>query len=250
MIDPSREHFDIPHVLVPYTEFGAGDLAAQINGLVVVNAELLTTRGLRGVLDRYSDRDMAEQKIRKGQSEQNTIGHFAIVNAAGDVRGSAAIYPDLKLKKQVLPLPPVVARGPLSVTYKQAQPNIHAWTDKKEPDLLFDAYRELAYRATGYWRRINMSKAWTVEPARSPVYVHEAILESGLDKIAKGRFDDGESRRHVPPQAILYARLYSAWMSKHGRLKELRSGAKSFGTVIDDSADDAIPTRLPGIITP
>ncbi len=51
MIDPEREFFGIPDVLVPYTDFVAADLVKQVHGLVVDNAELLTTRGLRGVLD-------------------------------------------------------------------------------------------------------------------------------------------------------------------------------------------------------
>ena len=243
MIDPNREYCGIPDVLVPYTEFGASDLAAQINGLVVANAELLSMRGLTGVLDRYSDLAIAEQKIRKGQSEQTTIGHFAIVNAVGNVRGTGSIIPELRLRRQLLPLPPALTPGLLTVHYNYANPNIHAWTDKNDTDLLYDAYKDLAYRASGYWKHSTMPKAWTVEPTSSPRYIHEAISESGLEIIAKGRFDDGESRRDIPPKSVLYARLYSVWTAKRGKLKELRSGAKSFGSAIDDS----IPTQIPGI---
>ena len=194
----------VQEVLIPYTEFAPSDLAQQLSSLVIANTELLNVRGIHGVVSRYSNLETAEQKVRKGQAEHDSIGHFAVVNALGYVRGAASIYPELPLKKQRLPLPPILARGPLVDTFTNIGPNLHAWTDQDDIDLLASAYNDLVNLTTIC---SSITKIWTVEPTRSPEDIHQAIIKSGLRKVATRRFDDGESRRRIPPRSTLYTRF-------------------------------------------
>ncbi len=199
-----------PHeVLVPYTDFAANDLARQLNGLAIENAELLSLRGIRGVTERYgSDLETAEANVRKGQADHESLGSFAIVSAMGDVCGLGSVYPNLPLKEQRVPLPPVLARGPLATTYPKRGPNVHAWTGEGYLSLLADAYKGLMYRAAAWWRQPEMPRVWTVEPTRSPNTIHHAITDSGLIIVRTGRFDDGESKSHIPPLSTLYTRVH------------------------------------------
>lgn len=233
MTDRLRELTGINEVLVPYADFDASDLARQLHPLVTANAELLTLRGIGGVITRYGNAETAEQKVRKGQAEHEILGHYAIVNTAGNVRGAASVDPRLPLKKQHVPLPPVLARGLLVDTYPSAGPNIHAWTAKEDTPLLTDAYKDLVLRTTGWYKGPDAPKAWTVEPTRSPQTIHQAITDGGLEKVATRRFEDGESRHSIPPRSTLYARLYGDWATAHGRQRELRTGAQNFVAAID-----------------
>lgn len=227
---------ETPQVLIPYTEFAPTELARQLNDIVTLNTGNLAVRGLTGVISRYSDIETAEQKVRKGQAEHAELGHFAIVNTAGDVRGSASVYPSLILKKQHVPLPPFLAPSFLTDTYPKAGPNIHAWTNGHETELLAAAYKDLVHITAGKWKQEAGPKPWTVEPTRSPQDIHEAIREGGLEKIATRRFDDGESRRRIPVRSTLYARLFSEWTTAHGKQKELKTGIKSLLTELDEEA--------------
>ncbi len=186
MINSGRALANIPEVLVPYAEFDPGKLAVQLHELVNRNVEDLALRGLTGVVARYSDINIAEQKVRKGQAEQATIGHFAVINSTGDVIGAASIYPKLPLRKHPLPLPPRFARWPIAVSFPYANPNVHAWVDHEEIDGLAAAYKGLVHRATGRWKRPSNPKPWTIEPAKSPQQIHEAIMEGGLERVATG----------------------------------------------------------------
>ncbi len=226
-----RDLARVPEILVPYTEFEAGDLAAQLHGAVRGNMVELGDRNLVGVMLRYGyDLERAEAKVRKGQNEHDEIGHFAVVDFMGDVVGAASIYPGLPLRKLRLPLPPAAAVGPLAVEYPYADPNVHAWTVGPERDLLADAYKDLVFRSMGTFKRADAKKPWTIEPVASPKHVHESIVLGGLEAVATRRYDDGESRRRVPPRSVLYAHLYGEWTSAGGKESELRKNKKSILT--------------------
>ncbi|HEX8182245.1 MAG TPA: hypothetical protein VF575_01430 [Candidatus Saccharimonadales bacterium] len=236
----SNEQGDISRILIPYTEFDSFELAYQLHSVVAQSTDLLLQRNLEGVIARYSRLDEAENKIRKGQAEHRDLGHFAVVNADGDVKGSASIYPGLPLKRQRIPLPPRIAISPLSKTFGNANPNIHAWTSVDEEELLASAYKELLLQSTGGRQSEFTPKAWTVEPAHSSTGIHAAIATSGLKTIGRGRYDDGESRTKIPKISVLYANVYSEWGSRHGAEKELSKGSKSFVTLLDEGNDDVL----------
>ncbi len=220
-------------ILVPYTEFEPVDLARQLHGLVDANVTPLTLRGLRGVISRYDDLDAAKRNVLQGQAEHHRLGRFAIVNEEGNVRGVASLHPDFPLRKLRLPIPPALARGPLTTTYPFAAPNVHAWTGHilnwrgRNEDfgaLLAPAYKELVRMATPEQSDTTTPRPWTAKPVRSPEFVHEAIVEAGLAKVATRRFDNGESRRRVPPRSTVYAKLQSNGISAYEKQEELRTG--------------------------
>lgn len=201
------EPTETPRVLVPYDQFDPEELAQRLNMLVTTSADALSVRGLAGIISRYSDLSIARQKVRKGQSEQDSIGHFAVLDADGAVQGSASILPGLPLKKQELPLPPILGKG---VPVEGMDINVHAWTSNNDPKVLFGAYRALIDKANE-WPEYDGPKIWTVEPVKSPKQIHDVISRSGLQEIETARFDDGESRSKIPPKSTLYARDYKHW---------------------------------------
>lgn len=211
--------------LHPYTEFDSTELAAQLHKAVTASESLLRARNINGPIARYGgELAIGIQNVEKGQEEHtyNELGHFAIVGDSGDIIGAGSIYPNLKLRKLRLPLPPALAEKRLSVYFTYAKPNIHAWIDDDQGDLA-EVYEELleTSRADQYSTNIvrvegdftrdkRTGVAWTLEPLRSPKSIHTAIQASGLDKITTSRFDDGESRLHIPPRGILYADIRDA----------------------------------------
>ena len=241
MTHGERSLAGVEQVLIPYTSFEAEDLSRQLNYLVTIDKEHLALRGLSGVLYRYAEPERALAKVKKGQSEQDAIGHYAVVDRSGDVRGSASIYPNLELSKQRIPLPPILAKGFLSKRLPKAEVNVHAWTTHGEEELLSAAYRDLLFTATGWWKRNTSPRAWTLEPNRSPKVIHDAIALSGLQKVAIRRYDDKESKTHIPARSSLYASLQSEWLSVHGKEKELSKGVKSFWTKWDDEREQQMP---------
>ena len=215
-------------VLVDYAQFEPLDLATQLHEAVVGNEALLHSRNLLGVIARYgSSLELAEQKVRKGQAkhEQGSPYHYAVVNEAGNVVGAASSYPDLRLRKLHLPIPPALAVPPLAVTFEYANPNIHAWTDVKEEEVLVGAYKQLAaMNSSGHPYGEPTNAPWTVEPIRSPKHIHTALKMAGLSRVATRLFDDGESRLKSPPTSSLYILSNTDWWSAHGRQKEVKKG--------------------------
>jgi hypothetical protein len=215
-------------ILVDYTQFEPLDLATQLHDTVVSNEALLRSRNFLGVIARYgSDLELAEQKVRKGQidHEQGTPSHYAVVNEAGNVVGAASSYQNLPLRKLHLPIPSGLAKPPLAVPFKYANPNISAWTDINEEESLVGAYQQLVAmnRKRGIIGEPHEAP-WTIEPIRSPKHIHVAIQMAGLDKVATRIFDDGESRIKIPPVSTLYTKSSTDWFTAHGRQKELKKG--------------------------
>lgn len=225
--------------LRPYTEFDSAQLAAQLHEAVVSSESLLRQRNINGPIARYGgELALGIQNVEKGQEEHyyNELGHFAIIGDSGDVVGAGSIYPDLKLRKLRLPLPTALATKHLLVKYPYAAPNIHAWVNDEQGDLT-EVYTDLleASKATQYCTDIVRVKgdftdgkrpgiAWTLEPRRSPKFVHDSIQASRLKKVATRRFDDGESKRRIPPRGTVYAAIKGTWLSSHGAQHELLTG--------------------------
>jgi hypothetical protein len=111
------------------------------------------------------------------------------------------------------------------VTFEYANPNIHAWTDVKEEEVLVGAYKQLAaMNSSGHPYGEPTNAPWTVEPIRSPKHIHTALKMAGLSRVATRLFDDGESRLRVPPISSLYILSNTDWWSAHGRQKEVKKG--------------------------
>lgn len=225
--------------LIPYADFDAAALGSRLHEIVNDSQEQLASRHLLGLLSRYShDADTAIARVQKGQGE-TTPQHYAIVDDAGDVQGSASIFEHLPLGRTRLPLPTGIAkRMPLLYTaYPYATHNVHAWTaNSAAQELLPEAYSELADRFRRYIPDLNAhvwyekQKPWTIEPVKSPAHVHEAIAASGLRKVRAARFDDAESSVVTPPRSTLYAHILSTNDSPRGQLRELKTGRKSWAT--------------------
>lgn len=229
-------------LLRPYTDFDSRELAGQLHEAVSAEGvrSQLEARNIRGPIQRYGGSlDEAAEKIQKGQHEHTTgeLAHYAIVGSSGDVIGAGSLMPDLPLHKLRAPVPSSVGRRTaplLARAYNYATPNVAAWTSGGE-DVLAQAYRELVnlsdttHTPGEPTSEPPLKSVWTLEPARSPTEIHEAIVAySGMMKIANRRFDDGEQTRwEVSPRSVLYARLNSNWFSTHGRLKELKTGQHS-----------------------
>lgn len=234
-------------VLIPYSEFSASELGGRLHEIVTENRKLLAARHLLGLLDRYgADIDTAVAKVSKGQSEDNPR-HFAVVDEAGDVQGSASIFEGLPLGKLRLPMPAGLARRSpgLYTTYPYASHNIHAWTREGQSDVLANAYSALANNFKYDIRTVSFSLwrrgmwPWTIEPVRAPRYIHEVILDAGLAKVASRRFDDGESGHAIPPRSTLYAHIEEDWMTAHGKQRELRTGKKPYPATFADYVGDS-----------
>lgn len=197
---------------MPYSEFDSAELALQLHDVVRDNASLLKARNLLGPLARYGhDLNRAKDKVEKGQREHvaGTLGHFAVVNNENTVIGSASIYPGLSPYKLKAPLPAGISRQfPfMAVDFPGANLNIHAWTND-DGIALEQTYKELFDVSPSYMEYAGDSRhhlTWTVEPFKSPQYVHEAIVASGLGKVTSGRYDEGDSRFAIPPRGVLYA---------------------------------------------
>lgn len=235
--------------LVPVTEFAPAELAPRLVELVAANKSLLTARYILGPLSRYTSEQTAEAAV-VGAHQLHRAGTqeiFVVRGESGDPEGIATVYPRLELKRLRLPIPLGVPdqrlikwlRRHFQLADKAAQlrwwvslpfatPNLTAWTGTQEEALLARAYQELDARV-GSSADGASERPWTIEPRRSPSYVHEAIGMTSLALIAKHRlFDDQESRAAVPPLSTLYARLRGEWWTAHGRQRELRTGQKSW----------------------
>ncbi|HSH55629.1 MAG TPA: hypothetical protein VK983_02265 [Candidatus Limnocylindrales bacterium] len=204
----------MPELLQPYNEFDPEDLAGQLHRLVHASREALEARNLHGVVARYGlSRELAEAKVRKGQVDHldSHIGHYAIVNSEGEVRGSGSVFPNLPLYRLHMPVPPRIAFGPLKqIDYRMAT-NVAAWTVSEDQELLSAAYSELCgSTVTGKTPEQLDHAVWTTEPLTSPDINHEAITTAGMAMVMTGRFDEGENRYSIPPRARLYA-----WISDH-----------------------------------
>lgn len=244
--------------LIPYTKFdSASELALQLQFAVKASQNHLEARNILGPNIRYGgDLDTALENVEKGQAEHDDgkLGHFAVISEMGDVVGAASIYPELKLRKLRMPIPPRAAIGPLAVDFSYASPNIHAWAT--DEDVLSAAYQGLVaiVRSGAFKSRVigsgqekewsrGQSNVWTLEPTRSPGSIHEAITAgTGLVKVATRRFDDEETAGlHIPPRATLYAELNGSWSMALGRQKELRTGLRGmlqeFGNGIGATPD-------------
>lgn len=208
--------------LRPYSEFEAHDLAQQLHGLVVRNANFLYARNMLGLLARYgTDIELAEQAVARGQNGRGDTDfqHYALVDESGDVTGAASVIPELPLRAQIAPVPPLLAIWPLSQEYdfhsNLSPANVAAWVDASDDSDKFRSDMAGAYSAAARETAKNLTDdafygddtirtAWTIEPRMSPRIVHQAITDAAMQEVAVGRFDDNESRRQVPPKASLY----------------------------------------------
>lgn len=214
-------------VLVPVTAYDTPDLADSLRELVHNNRGLLLQRHIVGPTERYGgSAQLTSSSVErlKRNCDNGTLEAFAIVVQPREtaIRGMATIYPNLELGKMRLPLPAGIPKHPryghyagwMRVAYPYAMHNVQAWTDGLTEEmhapgwppgaLLARAYRDLVrYAAEGDSH--SMRRTWTIEPLRSPAYVHAAIADSGLTKIAEGRFEDNEDNKHISPRSILYA---------------------------------------------
>ncbi len=228
-------------VLQPYTAFEASDLAIQLHEIVAASAPELEDRNLLGVLARYgAGLELAEQNVHKGQHDVNP-GHLAVVNEAGNIVGGASVYRNLPLSKLHLPAPGILAVPPFAELFPYANPNIHAWTKTGEEEVLIGAYRQLAAKnyVSPIWTGEPHDSPWTIEPTRSPRWVHAALETAGLTRVATRRFYDGENKRQIPPRSTLYAQQSSEWLTAHGRQLELRKGRwKSWLREIDEDTKE------------
>ncbi len=225
MIDQYRLIAGVPEVLRPYSNWASYDLAQQLHELVKDNQDELKSRNLLEIVSNYSDGDITKI-VDQVQTEQQHLGHFAVVNVHGKIVGGAEIRSDLTLKKAK---PVLLPRGHSKTSYPFADSNIKAWVDKREgPQLLIDAYKDLIFRSGSWWRRYDSQKSWTIEPVTSESYVHSALVASGLIKIITGQFDDGRKMNSYPTKSVLYAMIYNDRLSDRGKLAELKKGTKGW----------------------
>jgi hypothetical protein len=199
-------------LLIPYTKFDTTELARAMFNLVVKNQEMLQLRFCPGVVSRYGvDIATAETNISKGQynTKNGIMGHFAVVNAAGNVVGAASSFPKLPLRKLDLPLQPRMMVGPMKLATTEiyaGNRNITAWTEAAEEGLLTKIYQDLSDIALQSGSISQPDAPWTAEPVRSPALIHDSIEAAGLAPTIDARFDVGESGRIIPPISTLYVK--------------------------------------------
>lgn len=205
------------NTLTPITEVDS--LEASRSLLVSLNLEgnqrLLRSRNFGGVLQRYGDNlTDGQRNFEQAQELHATqrLGAFVVRNSQDELVGMATIYPQLGLKKLMLPLPPVLARGPVSRSYEY-DANISAWAiGPNGREVLRTAYKDAATIAmSGLFRYAKADNRkpfiWTVEPTDSPHFhfVDKVIREAGLTPENRpGLYDDQESRKRIPPISQLY----------------------------------------------
>ena len=225
--------------LVPYTEFDKLDLARRLNTLVSSERAALLGRHFIGLTQRYGNSlGVALESVQKGRRvhsnwERRRRDHeqvrqygFSLAQSAlyaivwsesgrpdsQDVVGAASIQPQLPLDRFRLPLERRVARF---VPFSMARPtpgwdrtratNIRAWTTQEvDGRVLAQAYRDLEDTAVDLPANVSQT-IWTTEPEQSPTKIHAAILDSHLEHVGIGIYDDFEDSRTIPPLSILYA---------------------------------------------
>lgn len=248
---------NVESVLVPVTEFGTESLGRRLAEIVALNSTkgLLDARHMLGPQASYADKYVAIESVERSKSIHrmglNQI--LVVVGDEGDPEGTATIHTRPELSKLHLP----VSKGALDhkalefiaerskavnwltkrswwTDFDFASPNVKAWTGYYQEALLAKAYQEVDERINPTHNN-EFIRPWTIEPRRSPRYIHEAIRSTSLQRVARGRFEDGESRSVRPPRSVLYARLHSEWVSRLGRLNELRTGETSLMTGINES---------------
>lgn len=220
--------------LVPVTEWSADDLSKQVMNLVAENEQLLRQRYLVGVLRRYGEKaanPIGSIENAQHNHEDGALQAFTVISETGKLAGMATIYPDLQLTRLRLPIPRGVSDqvaevstiGKLNVRrstqivarlLKQnetflpfANPNVFAWTGSSHKKYLSLAYRGLMARVRDLPHQQAGLQPYTIEPNRSPAWVHTSIVLAKLLPIARGWFDDQESRRLSPPRSTLYTTL-------------------------------------------
>jgi hypothetical protein len=182
------------------------EIGAQIYRLVdnSQTQELLDTRHFWGVLARHSrtmNRSIAEVRRAAEAHQAKKFGAYAIIGTRGDVLGMATSIPDLKLRRQISPLPPKFSRplGKLLSTFSlelhRTAPNVAAWTGINHKEALANSYYRVA-ELSGY-------KGWTIEPVRSPDFIFRALQGANFLKLGTHYYDDYESRHNLVPKAIL-----------------------------------------------
>lgn len=217
--------------LISYGEYGNPEaVARQLHTATIASQDLLEQRNINGPLVRYGQNvDTAIYNVQRAINLHSAreMGCYAVIGESGDIVGAASIYPDLELRRQFIPMAPIIAQGfldsVLTIDYPYASPNINAWTVDSEG--LDEAYRQLLIESrqspVNRQPRVanadqkNRAYAWTAEPIRSPGSVHEQISAAGMYRMLTGkRLADQESRRHVPPKANLYSSKPAISLSK------------------------------------
>lgn len=214
------------NTLKPYTEFDTDELACTIHELVKDKTTYLRSRRLLGVIARYgATLDTAKAKIDKGQRETQagTLRHFVIIDAEDAIAGQAAYFPGLQLTRSLVLFNPRYLPGFSTKKFPHANPNISAWDADGDTELLTDAYTVLRTMASQPIPATGIRDiAWTIEPITSPRYVHQAIIGSGLTRVATRSYYDGESNV-VSGLSTLYADT-STWSTSVRRHNELVTG--------------------------
>jgi hypothetical protein len=211
-------------VLQPYTDFPDEALANSLHAIALRNKGYLQRRGYYGFVQRYGG-ELALQMVQKGKRdhEAGRSSHFTIVQTRvegavykKEIIGAASIQKGLPLYKlpELGPLtPPPVAAEKLGlrklVDDERLTHNIgvivdvsllgpsHEATSKSRGRL---AYKELVKIVE---QEDSSTHAWMLIPEYGFIYERAAAVEAGLGGLAVGRFDDLESRRHVPPRSVL-----------------------------------------------
>lgn len=202
-------------VLEPFEHFRTPAFSLDLKHLVGENERMLRSRQFWDVLDHYGpavSEYLAESNVLDGiRNFQQRSGPFsyAVVDEHGDLRGTAAVYPDNQ--RPLGKLPPLLPLRPLQgigsrrweVVY-----NVSAWVSG-DPDsdttveLLSGVYTELV-RHAGTLVLSPIERVWAAEPVRSPRGIHEAIAASGVHRVAEGRYIQGGGHGLFVPWSVLY----------------------------------------------
>lgn len=176
-----------------------------------ITRRLLYRRNFIGVVSRHYDLERSVESSRKARelSLAGELGAYALLDSETNrAIGMATVIPGQELWRQKIPLPPFFTRntklGQLIIEPGKNIANAAAWVsqDDENGGNLKDAYEYLTSEYT---------ITWTAEPTSSPDYIHQAIIHAGfrLQPMKATHFDDGESRRNIPPKAHLYLHTHN-----------------------------------------
>ncbi len=242
-------------------EFLQSEQELEVQGLLAIaadslyrvvssNRNLLEARQLDGELRIFGESSVGaienarEQRFR--HAVKPTAERFYIRSQEGRFVGSAVVG-NQRLTRTRTRFP-LVQRSESEV-FPYASPNIFAWTAEKEMEdgTLNLIYQSLVKRFAGSVSTDNSPKAWAIEPESSPTAIHEAIAQNTeLTFINSNSYRNPNQFNQTPDRTKLYARLHSQWLTKHGRLKELKAnevstftaeGKNSAQTIIDTAPE-------------
>lgn len=198
------------------------DVAIDINLRVndPSSLELLRSRHMVKIRKQYEGRLKTAENSVHAARRLHTASVLGVYTLRFRDRyvGLATVDPQPKLHRQLISLPPRLARGPLNHGLSLPGPKVSVWV---APTHGLDGLNNLAavYRqlkdpqglARPFYDRFSAEtdqpvRAWTIEPLDAPQWIHAAISQAGFQGGLSdvGHYDDGESRRHAPPVSRLY----------------------------------------------